>query len=120
MTLKVGLIVGREWSFPPAFIDEVNRRNEGVVAEYVKIGGTSMDEPCPYSVIIDRISHEVPYYRVYLRPPLQRNLVLQVQKRALFPTKTMCQELYMRRACAILSSPSIGRRLLITWACLAS
>ncbi len=67
MTLKVGLIVGREWSFPTAFIDEVNRRNEGVVAEYVKIGGTSMDEPCPYSVIIDRISHEVPYYRVYLK-----------------------------------------------------
>ena len=32
--------------FPPAFIDEVNRRNEGVVAEFVKLGGTRMDEPC--------------------------------------------------------------------------
>ncbi len=67
MTLKVGLIVGREWSFPPAFIEEVNRRDEGVVAEFVKLGGTRMDEPCPYSVIIDRISHEVPYYRIYLK-----------------------------------------------------
>ncbi|HLX56179.1 MAG TPA: hypothetical protein VKR83_04070 [Ktedonobacteraceae bacterium] len=67
MTLRVGLFVGREWSFPPAFIDEVNRRDEGVVAEYIKIGSTNMDEPCPYSVIIDRISHEVPYYRVYLK-----------------------------------------------------
>ena len=67
MTLRVGLFVGREWSFPPAFIDEVNRRDEGVVAEYVKIGSTSMDEPCPYSVIIDRISQEVPYYRVYMK-----------------------------------------------------
>ncbi len=67
MTLKVGLIVGQEWSFPPAFIEEVNRRDEGVVAEFVKLGGTRMDEPCPYAVIIDRISHEVPYYRLYLK-----------------------------------------------------
>ncbi len=67
MTLKVGLLVGREWSFPPAFIDEVNKRDEGVVAEMVKLGGTRMDEPIPYSVIIDRISQEVPYYRVYLK-----------------------------------------------------
>src|SRR2546421_11653664 len=49
MTFKVGLFVGREWSFPPAFIEEVNRRNEGVVAEFVKIGSTRMDEPCPYA-----------------------------------------------------------------------
>src|SRR5258708_8275918 len=67
MTLKVGLLVGREWSFPPAFIEEVNRRDEDVVAEFVKLGGTRMDEPCPYSVIIDRISHEVPYFRLYLK-----------------------------------------------------
>jgi len=67
MTLKVGLIVGREWSFPPAFIEELNSRNEGVIAEFVKLGGTRMDDPCPYAVIIDRISHEVPYYRDYLK-----------------------------------------------------
>lgn len=67
MTLKVGLIVGREWSFPPAFIEEVNRRDAGVVAEYVTLGGTRMEEPCAYAVLIDRISHEVPYYRTYLK-----------------------------------------------------
>jgi hypothetical protein len=67
MTLKVGLIVGREWSFPPAFIEEVNRRDQGVVAEYVKLGAPAMDEPCEYAVIIDRISHEVPFYRTYLK-----------------------------------------------------
>src|SRR5436190_6185193 len=65
--LKVGLIVGREWSFPPALIDEVEKRGEGVQVEYVKLGGTSMDEPVPYAVIVDRISHEVPYYRTYLK-----------------------------------------------------
>lgn len=67
MVLKVGLLVGREWSFPPRFIEEVNRRNDGVVVEYCKLGGTRMDEPVPYAVIIDRISHEVPYYRSYLK-----------------------------------------------------
>lgn len=64
---RIGLLVGREWSWPPAFIDEVNRRDTGVTAEFVKLGGTAMDEPVPYAVIIDRISHEVPYYRSYLK-----------------------------------------------------
>ncbi len=64
---KVGLIVGREWSWPPAFIEEVNRRNAGLTAEYVKLGGTLMNEPNEYAVIVDRISHEVPYYRSYLK-----------------------------------------------------
>ncbi len=72
MTKRVGLMIGREWSFPPRFIEEVNRRDQGVVAEFVKIGATAMNEPCPYDVIIDRISHEVPYYRSYLK-----NAVLQ-------------------------------------------
>jgi hypothetical protein len=70
--MKIGLLVGREWSFPPAFIEEVNSRQLGVTAEYVKLGGTQMNEACPYSVLIDRISHEVPYYRSYLK-----NAVLQ-------------------------------------------
>ena len=70
--LKIGVIVGREWSWPPAFIEEVNRRDQGVEAEYAKLGGTRMNEPCPYAVIVDRISHEVPYYRSYLK-----NAVLQ-------------------------------------------
>jgi hypothetical protein len=65
--LKVGLLVGREWSFPPAFIEEVNRRDDGVIADYVRIGGSMMDEAVDYRVIIDRISHEVPYYRSYLK-----------------------------------------------------
>jgi hypothetical protein len=72
MTVKVGLLVGREWSFPPAFLAEVERRDAGVKAEYAKLGGTRMNEPCPYAIVVDRISHEVPYYRSYLK-----NAVLQ-------------------------------------------
>jgi hypothetical protein len=64
---KVGLIVGREWSFPPAFLEEVNRRDAGVTAEYVKMGGTRMNEACDYAVLVDRISHEIPYYRTYMK-----------------------------------------------------
>jgi len=67
MTLKVGLFVGREWSWPPAFIEEVARRGEGVVAEFMQVGGTRMDELVEYAVIIDRISHEIPYYRTYMK-----------------------------------------------------
>ena len=68
-TLKVGLLCGREFSFPPAFIDSVNRAGEphGVSAEMVKFGGTKMDEPSRYRVIVDRISHEVEYYRGALK-----------------------------------------------------
>jgi hypothetical protein len=65
--LKIGLITGREWSFPPRFIDAVNARNSGVTAEYALLGGESIDGTCPYAVLIDRISHEVPFYRAYLK-----------------------------------------------------
>lgn len=67
--IRIGLFVGREWSWPPAFIEEVNRRTDktGVIAEYVKVGGSFMNEAVPYRVIVDRISHEVPYYRSFLK-----------------------------------------------------
>ncbi len=67
MTKRVGLLVGREWSFPPKFLEEVNRRDAGVTAEMVSVGAVAMDQPCPYDVIVDRISHEVPFYRTYLK-----------------------------------------------------
>ncbi|MCW5851090.1 MAG: hypothetical protein KIT87_13525 [Anaerolineae bacterium] len=64
---RVGLIVGREWSMPPALIEEINSRDQGVVAEFARLGGTRENEPCPYDVLVDRISHEIPYYRTYLK-----------------------------------------------------
>jgi hypothetical protein len=73
---RIGLLVGREWSFPPAFIEEVNRRGEGVSAEYVKLGGTAMDQLVEYDVIIDRISHEVPYYRTFLKHAVLQGAVV--------------------------------------------
>jgi len=67
--MKIGLICGREHSFPPAFIEKVNElgAKEGISAEFVKLGGTRMGEPARYRVIVDRLSHEVAYYRGYLK-----------------------------------------------------
>ena len=39
----------------------------GITAEMVKFGGTKMEEPSEYRVIVDRISHEVEYYRGALK-----------------------------------------------------
>ena len=60
---KVGLLCGREYSFPPAFIVRVNElgKKDGVAAEFVKLGGTRMGESAKYSVIVDRISQDVPF-----------------------------------------------------------
>src|SRR5262250_514527 len=65
----VGLLCGREYAFPPAFIAKVNQlgKPHGVAGEFVKLGGTRMGEPARYRVIVDRISHEVEYYRGYLK-----------------------------------------------------
>jgi hypothetical protein len=67
--VKIGLLCGREYSFPAAFIDRVATlgRNDGISAEFVKLTGTRMGDPPGYRVIVDRISHEVEYYRAYLK-----------------------------------------------------
>jgi hypothetical protein len=67
--MVVGLLCGREYSFPPAFIARVNEAGapHGIRAEMVSLGGTRMDEPARYRVIVDRISHEVEYYRGALK-----------------------------------------------------
>jgi len=67
--MKIGLVCGREYSFPPAFIERVGQlgRARGITAEMAKFGGTLMDAPAEYAVIVDRISHEVEYYRGALK-----------------------------------------------------
>jgi hypothetical protein len=67
--VKVGLLCGREYSFPPAFLARVNTlgREHGISAEFLKLTGTKMGEPSGYAVIVDRISHEVEYFRAYLK-----------------------------------------------------
>ncbi len=67
-TKKIGIIYGMENSFPPALVDRINSRAvPGIVAEHIKVGAVRMAEPSGYRVIIDRISHDIPFYRAYLK-----------------------------------------------------
>src|SRR5271157_2806481 len=65
---KIGIIFGMEDTFPGAVVARINSMNApGVAAEFVKIGGIKMAEPSGYRVIIDRISHDIAFYRAYLK-----------------------------------------------------
>jgi glutathione synthase/RimK-type ligase-like ATP-grasp enzyme len=70
-TLKIGVLRGQETSFPEALITNINKvsadKGLNVIAEFCKLGGTQLAEPSGYAVILDRISHEIPYYRAYLK-----------------------------------------------------
>ena len=65
---KIGILYGMEETFPPAFVDRINSMGiAGVTAEHLKTGGVHMAEPSGYAVIVDRISHDIPFYRSYLK-----------------------------------------------------
>src|SRR5438309_3614105 len=69
MSERIGLLVGRENTFPQPFLDAVNEkgRAEGIQAEMAVLGGAAEMEEPGYAVIVDRISHEVPFYRAALK-----------------------------------------------------
>jgi len=60
---RIGLLIGKEWSFPSAVINTINKRSVGAVAELIQVEAVRMEAPVPYQVIIDRISHNIPFYR---------------------------------------------------------
>ena len=65
---KIGILFGQETTFPPAFVEKVNSKNEkGITAEFVKIDKVVQGDPSGYDVIIDRISQDVPFYRAFLK-----------------------------------------------------
>ncbi|MDP4284773.1 MAG: hypothetical protein Q8891_10130 [Bacteroidota bacterium] len=65
---KIGILFGRERSFPDAFIERVNDKNiNGIKAEAVHIDKVIQGESSGYAVIIDRISQDIPFYRAYLK-----------------------------------------------------
>ena len=65
---RIGVLYGMEQSFPPALVDRINSMGmPGVCAEHLKVGGVRMAAPSGYDVIVDRISHDIPFYRSYLK-----------------------------------------------------
>lgn len=64
---RIGVLSGEEYEFPDALIETINKENQAVKAEIAKVSYTKMDDITEYDVVIDRISHIVPYYRSYLK-----------------------------------------------------
>ncbi len=65
---RIGILYGMEETFPPALVDCINAiGGPGVTGEHLKVGGVRMAMPSGYDVIIDRISHDIPFYRSYLK-----------------------------------------------------
>jgi hypothetical protein len=69
--MKIGVLRGQEKSFPEALIDRINQKSQqqklGITAEFALLDGVRMAEPSGYRVIVDRISHEIPFFRAYLK-----------------------------------------------------
>lgn len=69
--LRIGILRGQENTFPEALITNINQEakaaGKNIVAEFASIGGTKMAETPEYDVLLDRISHEIDYYRAYLK-----------------------------------------------------
>jgi hypothetical protein len=65
---RIGILFGIEDTFPPALVDRIHQMSApGIEAEFVRVGGVRLDEPARYRVIVDRISHDIPFYRGYLK-----------------------------------------------------
>ena len=65
---KIGVLFGVENSFPSALVERINARNPaGILAEFVQTGAVHLDQAPRYAVILDRISHDIPFYRAFLK-----------------------------------------------------
>ncbi len=65
---KIGLLYGMERSFPEALTERIRSKNvDGIQVEPVRIDKVPQAYPPGYDVIFDRISHEVPFYRTFLK-----------------------------------------------------
>jgi glutathione synthase/RimK-type ligase-like ATP-grasp enzyme len=76
MSIKIGLMVGREWSLPPALIEEIRSRRPTWAVEYLKLATPRVEDEIEYTVIVDRISHAVPFYRTYLKTAALRGVAV--------------------------------------------
>jgi hypothetical protein len=78
MSKRIGLLVGRENTFPGPFLESVNVRGrpDGISAEMALLGGARELDELDYAVIVDRISHEVPYFRAHLKSAVLQGTVV--------------------------------------------
>lgn len=68
---------GLENTFPGALVERINSKNvDGITAEFVQVGAVAHDRTPDYAVIVDRISHDIPFYRAYLKSAALRGTVI--------------------------------------------
>jgi hypothetical protein len=81
----IGVLFGMENSFPGALVEHINARNlDGIRAEFVETGAVHLDKAPRYSVIVDRISHDIPFYRAYLKHAALNGTIIGRQVLQLF------------------------------------
>jgi len=68
---KIGVLFGMENTFPGALVERINamaaESKDEISAEFVQVGGVQLEKPSGYTVIVDRISHDIPFYRAFLK-----------------------------------------------------
>ncbi|HTS02002.1 MAG TPA: hypothetical protein VMN04_05715 [Thermoanaerobaculia bacterium] len=75
---RIGVLFGMEDTFPWALMNEINetarRSGDDVEAGPVKLSVLRQEQSFEDSVILDRISHEVPFYRTFLKCAVARGV----------------------------------------------
>ena len=65
---KIGVLFGVENTFPGALVEKINGMGLGdISAEFLQVGAVEMAVPSGYAVVVDRISHDLPFYRSFLK-----------------------------------------------------
>lgn len=60
------MIHGREETFPPALLAEINALHGGVSAESIEVSGVEALARSPYRLLVDRIAGKIAYFRSFL------------------------------------------------------
>lgn len=66
---KIGVLRGMETTFPDGLVHHLNETygDQGIQAEFIALDALRQEADAGYAVIVDRISHEVPFYRSFLK-----------------------------------------------------
>jgi glutathione synthase/RimK-type ligase-like ATP-grasp enzyme len=75
---RIGILFGMEDTFPWALMNEINtlatKNGDTIECGPVKISHLTQEQSFEDSVILDRISHEVPFYRTFLKCAVARGV----------------------------------------------
>jgi glutathione synthase/RimK-type ligase-like ATP-grasp enzyme len=75
---RIGVLFGMEDTFPWALMNEINelakRNGDAIESGAVRISHLTQEQSFEDAVILDRISHEVPFYRTFLKCAVARGV----------------------------------------------